>query len=210
MKVQLFDLDNTLYPGDRGVLARVDQRINEYMRTRVGIDGEIVDATRQRFWAEHGTTLRGLMTHFEVDPDDYLSFVHDLDLSDLLAPDPELGALLRSVPGRKVVFTNASRIHASRVLALLDLCDAFEAVLCLEDLGYVPKPFPEAYGTVLRRLGAAAVQCTLIDDTRQNLVAAKRLGMRTVWVSAGTETDGAIDHVVPSVHGVAAILGEEP
>ena len=205
VQVLFFDLDNTLYPDRLGVVSRIDRRINEYLHVRVGIVPSQVDAVRRGFWAEHGTTLRGLMLRHSVDADDYLQFVHDIELSDLLVPDPCLRPLLEALPGRKAVFSNASRAHARRALGLLDLEGVFEAVIGLEDLGYVPKPQPEAFALALERLRADATRSALIDDLLPNLGAAKRLGMRTVWVSpSGEPGDASIDHVVADVLEIQA------
>ena len=209
MAALLFDLDNTLYPLSLGVVARIDRRIEEYLHTRVGVALAEVSALRRRFWKNHGTTLRGLVVHHAVDADDYLHFVHDIALEDVLQPDPELAALLGRLPDRKIVVTNASRAHARRVLGALGVATAFEAVYALEDFDYVPKPAPEAFRIVLERSGVSASDCSLIDDLTPNLAAAKRLGMRTVWVDeAGstTELDDAIDHVVERVHAIEAIF----
>ncbi len=209
MSVLLFDLDNTLYPQSLGVVARIDRRINDYLHLRVGISPSEVDGMRRRFWAEHGTTLAGLAAEHFVDADDYLEYVHDIELADLLKPDPTLGDLLERLPGRKVVFSNASRAHAERVLALLRLEKPFETVIGLEDLGYVPKPNAGAFRSALDRLGASADRCSLIDDLRANLAAAKWFGMRTIWVTEG-DGDGAdetVDHVIASVREVGRIFG---
>lgn len=199
MVTLLFDLDNTLYSRELGVVPRIDRRINEYLRDRVGIPAGEADGLRHRFWAEHGTTLRGLMANHAVDPDDYLEFVHRIELADLLAPDPRVLSVIERLPGKKVVFTNAARRHAARVLDLLGMAGGFEAVMGLEDLDYVSKPHPEAYAKVLARIGGRAIDCAMIDDNRANLVAAKRLGMRTVWVADPAPADESIDHVIASV-----------
>jgi putative hydrolase of the HAD superfamily len=205
--VFFFDLDNTLYAERIGVVARIDRRINEYLEVHLGIPAAEVDGVRRQFWAEHGTTLRGLMSRHSVDADDYLQYVHDIDLGDLLAPNQRLRTLLARLPGRKAVFSNASRAHARRVLDLLGLDGAFEAVIGLEDLDYVPKPQPQAFRIALDRLGAAAHASTLIDDLRANLRAAKQLGMRTVWVASdGEPADATIDHVVAHVFEIERIF----
>jgi putative hydrolase of the HAD superfamily len=206
--VLLFDLDNTLYPQSLGVVPRIDQRINDYLHLRVGISPSAVDGVRRRFWAEHGTTLAGLAAEHSVDADEYLEYVHDIELADLLKPDPTLGAVLGRLPDRKAVFSNASRAHAERVLALLQLEKSFEAVMGLEDLGYVPKPKAGAFRSALERLGASADRCSLIDDVRANLAAAKRLGMRTIWVAEGDgeARDERVDHVIANVREIERIL----
>lgn len=210
MSVLLFDLDNTLYSHELGVVARIDRRINEYMSSRLGIPAGEVDAMRRRFWAESGTTLRGLMAEHPVDPEDYLRYVHEVDLSDLLREDEELRAILGRVGGRKVVFSNASRAHASKVLDLLGIADRFDAVLTLEDFAYVPKPFPDAYATVLARLRAEPRECTLVEDTLSNLAPARGIGMRTVWVGDPEQDERSVDFVIPRVHEIERVLEKRP
>ena len=213
MSVLFFDLDNTLYPHRLGVVARIDERINDYLELRLGVPSAEVDALRRRFWAEHGTTLRGLTARHSIDADDYLAYIHDIELEDLLQPDLELRALLARLPGRKAVFSNAPRCHAHRVLERLGLGDAFETVIALEDLGYVPKPDARAFSTAFAQARTAGEGCALIDDLTNNLAAAKQLGMRTIWVAEdhdGSAPDGAIDHVITRVHEVEGVLAAAP
>lgn len=206
MDVLLLDLDETLYPRGNGVLQRVDGRINDFLRERIGIPPDEVDAVRQQLRDAHGTTLCGLEQRYQVDVDAYLAHVHHVDLSDLLAPEPALLALLGRLPGRKAVFTNAPRHHADQVLRLLGARDAFEAVLTLEDLDYRPKPDPHAYLAVTRRLGVEASCCTFVDDTWQNLVAARRSGMRTVWITDERRRDPDVHHVISALHELEDVM----
>ena len=180
VEVLLLDLDETLYPPERGVLRRVDERINAYLRDRMGIPRHEVDAVRRALRRAHGTTLRGLVLRHTVDQDDYLRFVHDCDLSDLLAPDPQLRELLGRLPPRKVVFTNAPRAHARQVLRLLEIEGAFHDVVALEDLGYLPKPDPAAYREVLSRIGVPASACCLVDDTRAKNASNSRMSKKAM------------------------------
>ena len=48
------------------------------------------------------------MHHHDVDPADFLRDVHDIDFS-VLDPDHGLNDILRDLPGRKIVYTNAPR-----------------------------------------------------------------------------------------------------
>ncbi|MCC6640197.1 MAG: pyrimidine 5'-nucleotidase [Deltaproteobacteria bacterium] len=206
MQVLLLDLDETLYPRGNGVLARVDARINAYLHERIGVPAHEVDVVRRRLRDAHGTTLRGLEARYEVDVEDYLATVHGVDLSDLLSPAPGLRALLRRLPGRKAVFTNAPRQHAEQVLGLLDLSDAFEEVVAIEDLSLRPKPDPLAYHAVTARLGVEARACVMVDDTRANVVAGARAGMRTVWLAPTPQDDESVHHVITSLHELERVL----
>jgi putative hydrolase of the HAD superfamily len=208
----IFDLDNTLYPPACGVVARVDVRINGFMRERLGIDPVAVDELRERYRRAYGTTLHGLMRHHAVEPDDYLEAVHAIALDDVLAPDRDLAAMLAALPHRKTVFTNGSGSHAERVLARLGVRLHFGDVFGLERVAYVPKPQAAGFRTVLDALAAPAGDCVFIDDDLRNLATARRLGMSTVLVRAPAPDDAApaVDAVVPTVlqlAGALAVLG---
>jgi len=128
MDVLIFDLDNTLYSPERELFSLIDVRINRYMTEVVGIPAPEVDALRRRYWQLYGVTLQGLIRHHGVDPEDYLTYVHDVDVSSRLDPDPQLRQVLEMLPQRKTVFTNGSVCHADRVLAALGIQDMFETV----------------------------------------------------------------------------------
>jgi putative hydrolase of the HAD superfamily len=197
MKCILFDLDNTLYSPDRQLFALMDKRINSYMHEVVGIPLEQVDELRRSYWQRYGVTMQGLMRHHQVDPEDYLSYVHDIDVPGRLAPDPELRQALQSLTQRRVVFTNSSTCHSERVLQALGLRDLFEEIYDIRVAGYRPKPYPDPYRAVLEHLGAGASECIMVEDTPENLLTAKQLGMGTVLVGprdTADYVDVQIDH----------------
>ncbi len=189
MDVLIFDLDNTLYSADKEIFSLIDVRINRYMTEVVGIPAPQVDALRREYWRLYGVTLQGLIRHHGVDPEDYLFYVHDVDVTTRLDPDHVLREALTTLPQRKAVFTNGSLSHANRVLAALGIEDLFERVYDIRVAAYQPKPFPEPYHAVLAALGATPERCVMIEDSRDNLHTAKKLGMGTVLVGTGQTPD---------------------
>ena len=175
----LFDLDNTLYRRECGLFAAVDARINRYLEEFVGIPRPEVDRCRRAYWQAHGTTLNGLMIHHGVAPEHYLDYVHDVDLDRYLAPDPGLERLLSELPGRKYIFSNASRGHCRRVLARLGVADHFTATFTIEHFTYRPKPLPEIYKELLEEIGARPGTGVMVDDMAINLEPAAALGLAT-------------------------------
>lgn len=182
----LFDLDNTLYSPGHEVFTLIDRRINSYMMEVVGIPREDVDDLRRSYWQRYGVTMRGLMRHHGVDPEDYLSFVHDVDVAARLRPDPELRQALEGVPLRRVIFTNSSTDHSKRVLKALGLSDTFEEIFDIRVARYLPKPYPEPYHAVLSRIATPAERCIMVEDSPENLRTAKELGMGTILVGDDT------------------------
>lgn len=150
MRYMIFDLDNTLYPRETGFFRLIDQRINDYMRMKLGVDHNLVEDIRLKYLDEYGTTLGGLVVHHEVDPDEYLSFVHDVDLEGFLSANPELSRLLERIVVKKVIFTNGSSDHARRVLKFLGVDHYFSRIFDIRFMNYLAKPrspvLPEGIG----------------------------------------------------------------
>ena len=189
MDVLIFDLDNTLYPAEKQLFNLIDVRINRYMTEIVGIPAPEVDALRRDYWRLYGVTLQGLIRHHAIDPEDYLLYVHDIDVPSRLAPDLVLREVLENLPQRKAVFTNGSTCHAARVLSALGIEDMFEKVYDIRVSAYQPKPYPEPYHAVLADLDTVAERCIMIEDSRDNLHTAKKLGMGTILVGDGNTPD---------------------
>ena len=200
----LFDLDNTMYPRNSGVMEAISRRINAYMVERLGMDKALVRKLRPRYWREYGTTLRGLCVEGDIDPEDYLSFVHDLPVGEMLAPNAELDRVLGSLPWRKVILTSASSEHAHRVLTALGVRQHFERLFGIRDTGYVCKPHPSAYRTVFDALNISAELSIMLDDSIANLLAAGALGMVSVLVGPDHDEDGA-DFVIGRVEEAANV-----
>lgn len=199
MECILFDLDNTLYPPRCDLFGLIDKRINSYMHEVVGIPLQDVDTLRRQYWQTYGVTMQGLMRHHQVDPEDYLSYVHDVDVTSRLQLEPELRQALISLPQAKVIFTNSCRSHTDRVLDALGIADLFDQVFDIRVADYMPKPYLLPYHRVLGHLGLTGSQCIMVEDSVANLKPAKDLGMTTILVGNATSApfvDRQLDEVV--------------
>jgi putative hydrolase of the HAD superfamily len=192
----LFDLDETLYPRDAGVMQEIGRLIRRYIVQEYGATPEEADVLARRYHQEYGTSMRGLLLNNNLDVNRFLAYVHDFPL-DLLQPNQELDALLARLPGEKVIFTNADRPHAERVLAQLGIRRHFSRIVDVVAVGYIPKPNLEAYIACLRLLNARPHECVLIEDTGRNLAPAKQFGMTTILVD-GDPADPA-DYKIPTI-----------
>jgi putative hydrolase of the HAD superfamily len=182
-----FDLDDTLYPPSNGLWAAIRGRISTYMHDHLGISTDEIPLLRQSFLETYGTALRGLQHHYPVDSEDYLAYVHDLPLREYIQPNPALGAMLRSLPQKRWIFTNADDRHAARVLEILEISDCFEGIIDVRRLGFLNKPDIQAHHLALRIAGEDdPARCILVDDSWRNIEPAARLGMTTVLVSSGS------------------------
>ncbi|XP_073106605.1 uncharacterized protein C24B11.05-like [Elaeis guineensis] len=131
----LFDLDNTLYPYSSGIATEFRKNIGDYMVDKLGIEESKIPYMCNVLYKHYGTTMAGLRAiGYNFDYDDYHSFVHGRLPYDKLKPDPVFRHLLLSLPIRKVIFTNADKVHAAKVLSKLGLEDCFEGIICFETL----------------------------------------------------------------------------
>ena len=177
----IFDLDNTLYRADSGVFARIDARMTEFVSGLLGKPPEEARRVQKDLYREHGTTLNGLIKLHGIDPEPYLDYVHDIDLSDLAA-DASLGFAIERLPGRRYIFTNGCRNHAARILERLAIAHLFDEVWDIRTIGFQPKPEPAAYDRVVAASGIDPSHAAMFDDIARNLVPAHALGMTTVWL----------------------------
>lgn len=195
MKAVLFDLDNTLYPAERDLFSLIDVRINDYMEAQVGIDQQEVDILRRQYWKDYGTTLQGLIRHHEVDPEDYLDYVHAVDVGSRLSVDEELRQSIEKLQVPSYVFTNGSRCHVDRVVTALGLDGLFVDVFDIRIANYQPKPNPDPYQQVLANLALTGEQCVMVEDQLQNLKTAKDFGMKTILIGTAEGCDNEHSYV---------------
>lgn len=208
------DLDDTLYPNTSGIWEAIGERINRYMLEVVGIPSGRVAALRDQYFRAYGTTLNGLMLHHHVDPHDYLDYVHQVPIEDMIQPDLDLQRALGSLPQQRVVFTNASAGHAERVIRALGLEASIDRVVDIVALELVNKPRPESFLKAMALSGEKeAAACVTVDDALRNLITAHSLGMTTALVG---RTDGceSVDYCLPRaadlVQAIPALTQPDP
>ena len=204
----IFDLDNTLYPTSCQLFDQIHDRMTRFIAERFELSPEAALVRQKAYFREHGTTLRGLMVVDRIDPEDFLAYVHELDLA-CVPPDPVLAAALSALPGRKIVHTNGSARHAERLLDHLGIAGAFCGIVDIAAAGYEPKPAPAGYHELLRRHGVTPGTALMVEDIARNLVPAAALGMTTAWVRTGVDWAAAAseaDHINYVVEDLAGFL----
>lgn len=202
----LFDLDNTLYSESCGVFDLIDRRMNEWLIANLQIPASEVNEFRNKYFVQYGTTLRGLMLHHDVNPRDFLDYVHDVPVHEFLSADLELRDTLEKVKARKLIFTNSDLKHANRILDALGVRDQFERIFDIEAMNFIPKPNPDPYRLVLDYLRLQPENVLLIDDMERNLKPAKELGMPTVLIGNGKPVDDR-HHAIENIKELTDVLG---
>lgn len=196
----LFDLDDTLHDASSAVMPVLNQAMTDYVAHHLGLPLEQASALRQHYWRRYGATLLGLVRHHGVSAAHFLAQTHALPgmEAQLRTNRADLAALKR-LRGVKIILTNAPASHAQRVLAHLRLSHLFHDVVSIEDMrmfahasahqpleGLRPKPDARMLRLWLarlgRRYGVRPSDCVLVEDTLAHQRAARRVGMRAVWM----------------------------
>ncbi len=205
-KYILFDLDETLYPKEAGLLQAISERMLFFMINNLCIPADDVASKRRTYYQKYGTTLRGLMEDYKIDPEEFLNFAHDVNLQQFLGPSPPLADMLGEIPLRKAIFTNAPLEHCERVLDILQVRFHFDEIIDIQALGYKNKPDPVAYQRALTLLELFGQQCIMVEDTPRNLAPAKDMGMTTILIDETGNASMGVDFVVPTIFHVGQVV----
>ena len=182
----IFDLDNTLYSADSGIFQQVHTLMGKFVSAHLNIDIKKAKELQRKYYRQHGTTLRGLMDNHNVDPDHFLSEVHQLDYS-IVGPNFKLNRELKKLKGRKIIYTNANRQHANDILIRLELTNMFDEIFDIKTANYIPKPEASPYEQIISEFNIDPITTIMFDDIAKNLVPAKNVGFASVWIDVGYE-----------------------
>ena len=200
-KFWLFDLDNTLYSPSCRLFDQVDRNITNYISKYLELKWDVAYRLQKFFFRKYGTTMHGLMIEHGINPNHFLEYVHDIDLSPV-SPNPELAKALARLEGRKIVFTNGSVEHAENVMKRIGVHDHFETVFDIVASDFQPKPKRVAYDKLVQERSIHSQDSVMIEDIARNLKPAHEMGMTCVWVrndnhwAAESAEGGHIDYII--------------
>lgn len=193
-RVWVFDLDDTLHDASSHIFPVMNKAMTQYIMDTLNIDEHHAFKLRQHYWRIYGATLKGLMRHHGVDPYHFLCETHDnMDLESMVSETKKLRHCINRLKGRKVIFTNAPMNYAIRVLNVLGIADLFTVVFSVESTKFHPKPSVRGFQQLLHVIKAKASDCVMMEDNLPALMTAKRMGMKTVWISKSLQKPSFVD-----------------
>jgi putative hydrolase of the HAD superfamily len=202
-RVWIFDLDNTLHDARPHIFPHISRSMTDYVAGLLDLGESDASALRDAYWKRYGATLVGLIRHHRVDPDHFLRETHHFpQLASMVVGRGELRHVLRRLPGRKIVFSNAPGHYARAVLQALGVLDLFDAVFSIENTRFRPKPQAHGFLRLIHAHRLVPSRCIMVEDSLDNLRTARRLGMKTVWVG---ESNGAPAWVDASVRQLSRL-----
>jgi putative hydrolase of the HAD superfamily len=181
IKYWLFDLDNTLYSGDTKVFDQVDKKMSKFISEKLNVGIEEAKKIQKNYFHEYNTTLNGMIKNHKIDADEFLEFVHDVNL-DFLKPNKLLEQEIANLLGKKYIFTNGSKAHAANVTKRIGIDKLFDGVFDIVESDFIPKPSEEPYKKIIEKYKIEPQYSIFIEDIARNLKPAHELGMKTVWI----------------------------
>ena len=90
MQDLLIDLDNTVYPEDSNIFAQIDLKMKSFIAKNLNVSLDEAFKIQKKYFVNNGTTLRGLMLYHNIQPEEFLNYVHEIDLASI-KKNEELG-----------------------------------------------------------------------------------------------------------------------
>jgi len=181
IKYWIFDLDNTLYSGKTKVFEQVDKKMSKYISDKLNVSIDEAKKIQKNYFHEYNTTLNGMIKNHKIDANEFLEFVHDIDI-DFLEKDLKLAGELKKLSGKKIIYTNGSRKHALNVTKKIGIDQYFDDIFDIVDSSFVPKPAIEPYKQLIKKHKIDPNLCAFVEDIARNLKPAHEMGMITVWI----------------------------
>ena len=181
IKFWIFDLDNTLYAGNTRVFEQISKRISKYISEKLNVSIEDAKKIQKNYFYEYNTTLNGMIKNHKIDANEFLEFVHNVNI-DFLKEDPKLKEELKQLEGKKFIFTNGSRKHALNIIQRIGIDQSFDGIFDIVDSDFIPKPAIEPYKKLVEKHKIDPNLCVLVEDIARNLKPAYEMGMKTVWI----------------------------
>jgi len=202
--VWVFDLDDTLHNASAHIFPVMNGAMTKFIQDSLALDEQAADQLRKHYWKVYGATLKGLMRHHATNPHHFLFETHQFpDLHERVILTKRLRHLLLSLKGRKVIFTNAPRNYAIRVLEIIGIADIFELIFSVESTQFHAKPSVRGFQGLLKTIRAKPSDCIMLEDNLAALMTAKRLGMKTIWISQRLHKPSFVDFRLSKVSALA-------
>jgi len=177
----LFDLDGVLYQDLESVFGQVSKKMTEYIANKLDLDLKKAKELQTNYFHKYNTSLNGLMIHHDIEPEEFLKYVHDIDLS-FMKKDFILRKELENLNLKKFIFTNGSREHANNITTHLGVNDQFDGLFDIVDAEFNPKPAAKAFDLMIKKFKINPRETLYIEDIAKNLSIGKERGTITAWL----------------------------
>lgn len=160
-----------------------------------GAAAQMGSLSNEQLWRDIGRRL-------ELDQEQLDQFRNDFWSGDVL--DADLIDLIRRLRSRyqTAIISNATDALRRQLQEKHGVADAFDLIVCSAEEG-IMKPDLDIYRRTLTRLGREPQEAVFIDDSHENVSAARQLGMHAIHYRKGLDVEKSLAQI-----GVATISSE--
>ena len=180
-KFWLFDLDNTIYSPNTKIFDEIDNRMKKYISKLLKISESEAFKIQKLYYKEFGTTLSGLIKNHNVNADEFLDYVHKVDLKNL-TESKDLKKSIAQLGGKKIIYTNGDLKHAENVLNKLNILDLFDDIFDIKKSSLIPKPNKESLESLINFYNLNPRETVYFEDIEINLKNAYDFGITTFLI----------------------------
>ena len=211
-KILLLDLDGTVYQDLEAVFGQVSKLMTKYISEKLKIDLKKAKELQTNYFYKYNTSLNGLMIHHDIPPQEFLKYVHNIDLS-FMKEDKIMRNELEKLDMEKFIFTNGSAEHAENILTHLGVYDLFgrEKIFDIQDAGYIPKPEAKTFDLMVKKFDINPKETIYIEDIAKNLSIGHERGCTTVWLINDEQfgkLDSDKDYISHKIENLSLFLKE--
>ena len=216
-KYLLLDLDGVCYGSHNGyplekVFGMVSKRMTKFIQEKLNLDEKKAKELQTDYFYKYNTSLNGLMLHHNVVGEEFLKYVHDIDIS-FMKEDKIMRNEIKQLDMEKFIFTNGSAEHAKNILTHLGIYDLFgrDKVFDIQDAGYVPKPEAATFDLMTKKFGINPKETIYIEDIAKNLSIGHERGCTTVWLINNEhfgKMDSDKDYISHKIENLSLFLKE--
>lgn len=205
VKYLLWDVDGTFYKYDPLLQKVIRQKIYEFVANGLGIP---LKEARERYEKIYEKIGSATATSIELGlrRNSILEAIDSVDKSEYIKKDSRLLNMLeKTLKGyTHLIVTNDSRKGTFRTLEILDIpLNIFYRIITADDV-INAKPNPEAFLKAIEITNSRPEECVSIGDRdKVDIIPAKRLGMKTIFVWGKSDI---ADYSFDTVYDVPKIL----
>ena len=177
----VFDLDNTIYRSNTNLFLQVEKKIGMYVADYLNIELKDAKIIQKKFFLKYKSTLNGMINEYNIKPENFLDYVHDIDYS-ILKNDENFNNILSKLPGNKYIYTNGSTKHAINVLESMGIIEKFSGIFDIQNANYQPKPDLQSMKTFINKFSIKPNYALMAEDMPINLRPAHILGLKTLLI----------------------------
>ena len=147
-----------LYSDLEKVFGQVSKRMTSFISKNLNLDLKKAKELQTNYFHKYNTSLTGLMIHHKINPNDFLKYVHDINL-DFLEEDKNLRNELTKLKVKKFVFTNGSHEHVENITRNLGISDLFDGTFDITDC----KPIDIASNSVIGKPSKSEQEINILE-----------------------------------------------